>query len=217
MAPITVVDWYGKNKTGTLEPGGEDWVRHQILLTECFCWQSVAVMIDWAIFIIQSEHRFQSGYYHILANHSCFIPAGKNGLVASGLENFLCGNYIAALHILVPQLESSLRYLLEQAGTNTSTMQMDMTQEMLSLSPILKNHKLDLENLFGEAWVFEMDLLFNYKGRPSIRHSLSNGLLSEHDCLGSYAVYACWFIYRFYFLSLIGDWELIREHLERIL
>lgn len=218
--PITVVDWNGKNKTGMLEPGREEWFRHQILQTECFCWQTVAVMVDQAISIIQSEHRIQSGHYHILADHSCFIPAGKHGLVASGLENFLCRNYIASLHILVPQFESSLRYLLEQVGTDTSTMQADLTQELLTLSQILNKDNLyrqKLESIFGEALVFEMDLLFNYKGGPSLRHSLSHGLLSENECLGSYAIYACWFIYRFYFLSLNVNWERVKDDLERFL
>ena len=219
MMPIRIVDSEGRNKSESTKPCEGKWVRQKILEIEVFCRQTATFEIQYARFIIRSEHAIHGDHFHILADHSYFIPAGKHGLVASGLENFFCGNYVAAQHILVPQLEISLRYILEQAGTNTSTIQADMTQELLTLSQILNKdneYRMKLENIFGEAWVFEMDNVFNYKGGPSLRHSLSHGLLSENEFHGPDAIYACWFIYRFYFLSLIDNWEQIRKHLERI-
>ncbi|MCY3726644.1 MAG: DUF4209 domain-containing protein [Rhodobacteraceae bacterium] len=214
-----VFDREGRNKTDTLQPGGDDWVRQQILQNECNWWQISAEGIELARMIIQNNHSIQKAHFQILADQSCFIAEEKKPIVATGLENFFCGNFISAVHILVPQLESSLRYMLEQAGANTTTMQTDMTQESLSLSQILgrdKEYRQQIEEILGDALVFAMDNLFNCKGGPSLRHNLTHGLLSANDCAGSNAIYACWLIYHFYFGSLVSTWDRVKELLERV-
>ncbi len=218
MMPIQVVDWEGRYTSKSYSPGEEGWVRLKIFEIERLCRQTAAYMIEQARIIIQSEHNIFLEHFRILAEHTCFIHQDKKDIIISGLEDFFLGKYISSLHILVPQLESSLRHVLKLADVNTSKLQNDMTQELLTFSQILNNEntRLKLDEIFGKELVFEMDNLFNYKGGPALRHRLSHGLLSDYECKGPDAIYACWFIYRFYFLSFDHNWITVKEQLKDI-
>lgn len=49
-----------------------------------------------------------------------FVPADRVDLVTTGFARFLGGDFFSALHILVPQLENTLRHILKHAGLDPS-------------------------------------------------------------------------------------------------
>ena len=121
-------------------------MRHLIARGEGFRRQiAVSGTIEPARRTIIAEHPVEERDLLLLAEYSPFVPPGYEQIFALGFARFFCGDYISALHILVPQLENSLRYVLKQTAIDTSSMQSDMTQENRTLSVMLGKDRAALE------------------------------------------------------------------------
>ena len=176
-------------------------------------------LIEPARQIIQSEHSLHRDHLRLIAAMTPWVPDDRVDLVATGFARFFDGDFISALHILIPQLEHSLRHILEQAGVDPSTIQSDMTQENLTLSAMLKKdreYREPLEGILGPAIVFEIENLFHFPGGPRLRHRVAHGLVSADECCGEDSIYACWFIFRLFCLPLFPHWEEVARHMDRI-
>jgi len=190
------------------DDGNEQALRHLISQNEGYRRQTIAVgMIESARRIVNAEHPLGFDDFRPLMEMSPFVPLGYAALYATGFARFFTGDFVSALHILVPQLENSLRYVLRQAAVDSSAIQNDMTQENRTLPVMLDKDRAALEKIFGEAIIFEIENLFDYRGGPSLRHQLSHGLLGLGGSRGPDAVYACWFIFRLCCLPLFQDWN----------
>ncbi|WP_414826320.1 DUF4209 domain-containing protein [Yersinia enterocolitica] len=86
-------------------------------------------------------------------------------------------------------------------------MKPDLLQEDRSLSGLLESLRPQLEEIFGVDLINEIDLLFNYKPGPALRHEMAHGKLSAGDCYYPTTVYACWLIYHITCLPLINSWK----------
>ena len=98
---------------------------------------------------------------------SPFVPGDRVELFTTGFVRFFGGDFISALHILVPQLENSLRHILKQAGVEPSAIWSDMTQENRTLSVMLDKDRDALEGIFGSAIVFEIENLLDFRWHTS--------------------------------------------------
>jgi len=154
---------------------------------------------------IQFEHPIDRCDLRSIVEMTPFVPADRVELVTTGLMRFFGDDFFSALHILVPQLEHSLRHILKMTGVEPSSIQSDMTQQSRTLSSILNRERKSLEEILGTAIVFEIENLFDFRGGPALRHELAHGLITDAQCNGSDSIYACWFMYRLCFLPLFPD------------
>ena len=196
------------------EDGDESAIHHLIAQNEVTRRQlTVYGLIEPARKKINSEHLLEQRYFQPIASMSPFVPAERTDLFSLGFARFFNGDLISALHILVPQLEYSLRYVLEQAGVASSRIKNDMTQENRTLSVMLEKDREILEKLFGSAIVFEIENIFDFRGGPSIRHQVAHGLISGNECHAPDSIYACWFIFRLCCLPIFPHWQQISDRL----
>lgn len=214
--PMSIHDDEGKVVAKSPGLGGGDQaetaMHHLIARGEGFRRQITASgMIEPARYLIMSEHPLEARDLLPLAEFSPFVPPGYEDIFALGFARFFGGDYISALHILVPQLENSLRYVLKQAAIDTSSMQSDMTQENRTLSVLLSKDRAALEKIFGPAIILEIENLFDFEGGPTLRHRLAHGLLTAGACHSHDAIYACWFIYRLCCLPLFRHWQQVAD------
>ena len=155
-------------------------------------------------------------YFLLIAEISPFVPCDRADVFALGFIRLFQGDFISAAHILVPQLENSVRHILSRNGQDTWTIRSDMTEESRSLPSMLNNCQAALERILGPAIVFDMDNVFVFEGGPKIRHSIAHGLISGAECSSADSIYACWFIYRLCCLPLLEDWAKVAEYLDEI-
>lgn len=217
IIPMSIHDDEGKMvaKSPGLSTSGDDddiAVRHLIGRHEGVRRQFAATgSIEPARRLIMAQHPLEARDLLPIARLSPFVTPGHEDIFALGFARFFGGDFISALHILVPQLESSLRHVLKQAAVDTSSMQSDMTQENRTLSVLLDKDRATLEKIFGAAIVLEIENLFDFEGGPSLRHQLAHGLLSTGACFSYDAIYACWFIYRLCCLPLFRHWQQVAD------
>ena len=155
---------------------------------------------------------------HLMAivSASPFVPSGFEDIYALGLARFLQGDMMSACHLLFPQLENSLRHVLSDAGIDTSKLDEELLQEDRSLSGLLSNRREQLESVFGIDLIYTIDLLFNLKGGPCLRHEIAHGKLASGACYLHSSIYACWLMYYLMCLPLQRCWSThVAPHLER--
>ena len=155
---------------------------------------------------------------HLMAivSASPFVPSGFEHIYALGLARFVQGDMVSACHLLFPQLENSLRHVLSDAGIDTSKLDEELLQEDRSLSGLLSNRREQLESVFGIDLIYTIDLLFNLKGGPCLRHEIAHGKLASGACYLHSSIYACWLMYYLMCLPLQRCWSThVAPQLER--
>jgi len=217
IIPMTIHDDDGKvvSKSPGLAIAGEDdetAIQHLIARNEGMRRQlAVSGMFEPARRLIMAEHPLDQTHFEPILAMSPLVPADRISLYAQGFARYFGGDLISAVHILVPQMENSLRYVLKQAGVDASKIQKDMTQENRTLPVMIDRDREALEEIFGEAIVFEIDNLFLFRGGPTLRHRVAHGMISGGECYSEDAVYACWFIFRLCCLPLFDHWQQVMD------
>ena len=142
---------------------------------------------------IMFEHNPTLRDLQELVMNNPFVPDGHEELFAKGFLAGLRGEFPEALSILVPQLENSLRHLLEQSGLDISTQDGRGIQDVILLGNILGKERLG-EILWPDV-VKEIKVLFDDRQGPRLRHYIAHGLMN-HDAFHSpLAIYAWWLIF----------------------
>lgn len=212
MMPGSVVDSEGK--TVAKKPGGGSSSEETILAQVAEILQHsnhVFISGQWRPIRqgIQSDTSVDEEDFEVICANSAFVPAGFEGNFALGFARFFQGDMVSAVSILFPMLEASLRQVLKMAGHDPSKIEADMTQEDRGLSALLDRQRNALEAVFGAPIVFEIDMLFNHRLGPRMRHEQAHGKFSPEHCYSPNAQFACWFMYHLTCLPLLNDWEKI--------
>ncbi len=168
---------------------------------------AVAGAIDPIRRVITTEHPVSVDDLMLVMEHSPFVQPEHEHLYATGALRFMGGADMEAAHLLIPQLENSLRYVLSQVGVDTTSIDQDGIQTEATLSGLLGRFRGQLETVMSPPIVHEIDLLFNFRGGPSVRNELAHGKVGAGGFWGHDYVYACWFILHLVFQPLVHNWS----------
>jgi hypothetical protein len=162
------------------------------------------------------EHSLSLSALMPICEGSPFVPAGHEHLFAQGALRFFAGDDLEAAHLILPQLENSLRHILALTGVDTNRVEKDGTQEEAMLSRLLEGYREPLQKLIPPAILQEFDLLFNFRGGPSVRHELAHGKMPDNDFWSPDVTYSIWIVLHAMSLPLVGKrWKEISEEIAR--
>jgi hypothetical protein len=156
---------------------------------------------------LQERFSIQERHMLAIAAHSDFVPAGHHQIYALGLARLWQGDYATAASLLIPQLENSLRYVLQLVGRDSSKIEEDGMQGDRPLNVLLTHCRADIEEVFGRAMVWEIDALFNFRPGPALRHELAHGKLHWNAFYSVEAITACWLIYYLVVIPTQDVWQ----------
>ena len=186
----------------------EEWFKVQSLqYLELWRHQIVGAFIEPARRTAMLRFPLEERHFQAIASMSPFVPRGHEHLFALGFARFWQGDFASAVHLLVPQLENSLRFVLLNANRESSKIKPDMLQEDRSLSGLLQSLRPELEEVLGPDLVNEIDLLFHHRPGPALRHDMAHGKITTGACYHADGIYACWLIYRLTILPLVRYWK----------
>ena len=112
---------------------------------------AVQVAIIPALNQIMFEHNPTLRDLRGLVVDNLFVPEGHEELFAKGFLAGLRGDFPEALSILVPQIENSLRHLLEQEGLVVSTRDRMGFQDVFPLGRVLSEKRLEVPRRDAES------------------------------------------------------------------
>lgn len=174
----------------------------------------VSARIDPIRRVLMEEHSVSVDSLLPLMQASPFVPPNHEYTFAIGASKFVGGQQLEAAHMILPQLENSLRHILSLAGVETNRINQDGTQEEAMLSRLLEDFREPLAKLLPEALIQQIELLFNFRGGPSIRHELAHGKMSDGEFFGPEAVYATWLVLHITILPTLQSWDAVAAQIE---
>lgn len=191
----------------TVEEPGEEWFKAAINKHEDIR-RHIIVVGRFEPARLSITGRFAIGEHHLLpiVLHSPFVREDQAGLMSLGFTRLLQGDYRSAVHLLVPQLEPSLRYVLRLAGHDPTIEFDDMTEEDVGLTALLGRLRPQLEERIPTDVILEVELLFHNRPGSALRHAVAHGLIGTGGCFSTDAVYACWLLYQLTCLPLLAYW-----------
>ncbi len=138
---------------------------------------------------------------------SPFVPPHHEHIFCLGIARFWQGDFASAVHLLVPQIENSIRYVLLNGNDDSSKMSPELIQEDRSLGTLLETHRVAIEKHFGANLANDIEMLFTYKLGPSLRHELAHGKLYDGACYSANAIYACWLVFHITVSPVVKHWD----------
>jgi hypothetical protein len=152
---------------------------------------------------ILAEHDPREHHFAQLAYSSRFVPPGREENFAKGLDAGMHGDFVTALHLLIPQLENSLRHLLKGNGENTIIVNRKGFDEERDLDDLLRLPKT--KELIGEDLCFSLRALLLHRFGPNLRNLLSHGLLDPAAASSAQAIYVWWLTLHLCYAPLLAQ------------
>lgn len=163
---------------------------------------SDAVQATWAIRVsnfitparLQIVNDHQPSFnelFDTLVRHNPFVPPDHEETFLRGIHAGFHGDFIVAAHLLVPQVENSLRHILEEQGVDVSNLQSDRTQPVKILSGLLAMEQA--KNILGASLHWEIRGHLIEKAGFDFRNRVAHGFVGDAEC-GSAAGVATWWL-----------------------
>lgn len=182
-------------RRGTVDDDEEIVIEYEMYQSAARSQDILAVgIIDPARQQILLEHRVRVRDFFPLVFDNPFIPPGREEIYARGLHAGLMGDHLIASHLLIPQIENSLRYVLQQNGVITDRLSHDLIQDEYTLDKII--YYDELKETFGDDIVFDLKGLLVKRSGSNIRNLLAHGLMIQDDFYSARLIYLWWLTLR---------------------
>lgn len=142
---------------------------------------------------INLEHSVQLEDFLPIVENNPFVPPERVHLFAKGLYAGLTGDFYTSTHILIPQIENSIRYLLERKGVVTSKYDKGIQDEK-NLNKILDLPEIN--HIFNEDTLFDLKGLLVEHSGSNLRNLMAHGLLDDEDFSSPLMSYLWWVMLR---------------------
>jgi len=170
--------------------------REEFLFSEMMMHFSIGVGLSVESRIIPAlkqllqEHRITEKMLFKLCKSSAIVSVGREAFWAKGLYFGFEGDYLAAIHVLSPQLEHFVRMALKNNSVKTSTIDTHGIETENGLSTLLD--KPESKEIFDEDLLFEMKALMTSPHGPNLRNEIAHGLIESEKSSSQYAIYLWW-------------------------
>ncbi|MDJ0733171.1 MAG: DUF4209 domain-containing protein [Nostocaceae cyanobacterium] len=162
-----------------------------------------------AIYQINLEHSFRINDILQIISHSPFIPPNREYLFAKGLYAGLTGDFFTSTHILIPQIENSVRYLLWQRGIITSGLDDNGIQNEHNLNTTL--YRPEINSIFDENTLFDLKGLLVEHSGSNLRNRMAHGLINDSGFLSPLMSYLWWLTLRLCLVPILQYQQQIEE------
>jgi len=148
-----------------------------------------------------------------IVKNNPFVPPGHEYLYAKGLYAGLMGDFIEAAHLLVPQIENSLRYVLQQNDVEVTTLNTQGVQERIRIGKILE-HEVIIK-IFGKDVVLDLQALLIERKYSNLRNEISHGFMQEDSFFQPAVIYLWWLVVRLCLTPYYKEWKVAQNRKKR--
>lgn len=151
---------------------------------------------------LQEEHKPNLSDFLEITTYNPFIPPGRELIFARGFLLGFQGEFMESLHLLIPQIENSLRYVLDYNNIVTSKINSEGIQEEKDLNTLLDMP--ELTTIMGDDLIFDLQCCLTSRFGANFRNLLAHGLLSYQSFNSYTSIYIWWLLLRTCCLPLIA-------------
>ncbi|MEA3189119.1 MAG: hypothetical protein QOD99_2949, partial [Chthoniobacter sp.] len=163
----------------------------------------VSAFIEPAMMQIFEEYRPDWRDLVGLVRNNPFVPPGHEEFFVRGIHAGLTGDLVAVAQYLAPQVENSIRVVLEQKGVITSKFDEEQIQQVRTLDKLLLLPQT-LE-LFGAGHIFELRGVLSEPLGWNLRNRVAHGLVTADGCYTPASIMLWWLVVRFCVFPLVSQ------------
>jgi hypothetical protein len=146
-----------------------------------------------AISQINLEHNVRISNLLPIVSNNPFVPPGREYIFAKGLHAAFTGDLMITAHLLIPQIENSIRHLLTMQGVVVSGFDQGIQDERSLNTTLYKTETLEL---FGEDIVFDLQGLLVERFGSNLRNQMAHGLMNHSEFYSGQVIYLWWLVLR---------------------
>jgi hypothetical protein len=147
------------------------------------------------IILKDDAQQWKKGIKELLRDHP-LVPEDRTEIVFRSLVAGIEGDRIVFLHLIIPQLENSIREIAAKAGGKTTIMKQGVMRE-IDLNRLLTDDnagKQEIVRVLGEDVVWDLRTLLVEQAGPNLRNRVSHGLATFAELNSPNAVYLLWLV-----------------------
>ena len=137
----------------------------------------------------------------IVAKSSTEVPDDRAVQFGKGIWAGLRGDFVVALHLLVPQIENIVRVKLEADGVQTTSFPKPDVERYKSIEALLAEP--EATNTFGEDQLQELLALLTNPNGDGVRNQVAHGLIDDDEILRNEAIYV--YVWWFALRMMVGE------------
>ncbi|MGC1246144.1 MAG: DUF4209 domain-containing protein, partial [Spirulinaceae cyanobacterium] len=150
---------------------------------------------------INLENNVSIEDFEFIVMNNPFIPPGREMIYAKGLLEGLRGDFLVSTHLLIPQIEHSIRYLMEQQGFIVSGLDDRGIQDEHNINALIR--RPELVEILGEDIVFDLKGLLVHRFGNNLRNGMAHGLVDYNNFFSYENSYLWWLTLRLCCLPII--------------
>jgi hypothetical protein len=139
---------------------------------------------------VRLEHPVERANFIELLTDNPFVPPDRVGLFAQGLCAGFDGDWPVAAHLLIPQIENSIRYVFSGRGLSVSRLDKDGLQREAYLPELL--HSAEFAEIFGNNLSLDLRSLLTERRSSNLRNRLAHGLIGHDELFSPFVAYLWW-------------------------
>ncbi|MBU1935098.1 DUF4209 domain-containing protein, partial [Patescibacteria group bacterium] len=143
-----------------------------------------------SLYQLNFEHNIYETDLDFIVKDNPFIPKDRRLLFRRGLYAGFKSDYVISTHILGLQIENSIRYVLNNEGVITTSLNTEGIQEEIDLNRLLDFK--ELIPIFGEDLIFDLKGLLISRFGDNLRNRIAHGLLSSNNFFSQSVIYLWW-------------------------
>lgn len=147
-------------------------------------------VVEPAKYQINLEHNVRLDDWLPIVSNNPLIPLNREYTYARGLHAGLKGDFLVAAHLLIPQLENSVRYILNQNGFITSKLDEEGIQDEKDLNTLLYSEQA--KTIFNENILFDLQGLLINRFGSNLRNRMAHGLMDYNEFYSLQMSYLWW-------------------------
>ncbi len=166
---------------------------------------AVQAQIRPAIDEIMTQHHVSEHFIESVFQGHPFIPYGHEYFFIKGIILGLEGDFLSACHILIPQIENSLRYLVRSQGEEPTTLHGNGSQERSSFKVLLEHPAITEilgQNIVGNIHAILIDKIYG-----NLRNEMSHGYMPAGHFYSSSSVFLWWLVLHILMRPLYSQWK----------
>jgi Domain of unknown function (DUF4209) len=201
LIPTASIDSEGKTKAISGN-GGNDLKDKMFQIAKFYQgWYGLNFIVP-ACDQICSDHTLTLEDLSFVLHENSFIPKGREPLYIQGLIAGLKGDPVIAAHLLIPQVENSLRHILKQNGSVAS--KRETIQDDFLLHEVLSSP--DLMSILKEDIIFTLKGLLVERMGSNLRNEVCHGLLDYERFFTPELPYFWWLTLRLCLVPTYRQW-----------
>ena len=179
-------------------------VKYQRLHAQAF--------IEPARYQLNLEHSVRLNDLLPIVSFSPFVPPEREYLFAKGLYAGLTGDFFTSTHILIPQIENSVRYLLGKRSAITSGLNdKGIQNEHYLTSTLYPSNYPEIKSIFEEDTLFDLQGLLVEHSGSNLRNLMAHGRINDDGFLSPLMSYLWWLTLRLCCLPILNYQQKVEQ------